>query len=143
MTRSTKRILSIMLTVTLVFCTVFVFQSTASAAINWTIQRTGTSSYLTRSFGGGTFTANLSKGSSTATAVSSHTTTIYLGARAAIDYATPASVNTMTLTGQKVENASTRVEAKASAGSMYTVRIAFGRHASTYGTSELVVETRN
>lgn len=143
MTRSKKRILSIMLTVVLVFCTMFALQSAASAAINWTIQGTGTSSNVTRSFGGGTFTANLSKTASTATAVSSHTTTIYLGARAKAVYVVPASPNFFTTIGEKVENASTRVEAKVSIASAYTIKTAYARHGSIYNTSELVVETKN
>ena len=134
MTRSTKRILSIMLTIALVFCTVFVFQSSASAAAGASVQ-----------IGSYTFSGSVAINSNGYSAVATTRYGIVAGleVKTTFKYSYGANSATMKTVVATNSNSNTYVSATATRNSTHTLnykaRSALGRHTlhSSYGTNYL------
>lgn len=123
MTRSTKRILSIMLTIALVFCTVFVFQSTASA-----FTEDATLASRSMSLGGYTLSGSVTCNATSGTATTKYGSITALVGELRIYYTK--SNGSMTSVDYSNSNSATSLTTyKSVSGTVHTV---YGNHTAYY-----------
>lgn len=137
MKKTSKRVISLLLTLTLMFSAVMMFPSTASA----TLYETGTKAADTGSISGKVFNASVSRASSSATATSTFPVIAGLTAHVRLYYTIPYGTTSWQKTENQKSDSSKTVTATASASGALS-KAAYGGHDLSYGSSHIHLETK-
>lgn len=137
MKKASKRAISLLLTLTLMFSAVMMFPSSVSA----TLYEIGTKSTDTGSISGKVFSASVSRPSGSATATSTFPVIAGLTAHVRLYYTIPYATTDWQKTENQKSDSSKTVTATASASGALS-KAAYGGHDLSYGDSHIHLETK-